>query len=155
MSACDPKRTLVLFLANRESDALKQCRSYFLRNVLVSVFGVLPAAALCYFVLPLFVMYLGEFEQGQSQDSAIGIAICVGALIGTIALVFSVKSPPNRITIVGLVCGIAAVIGSGGLSFASGLWTAYFFASPMIAAVILIVEGIASPRREGLSFYDL
>lgn len=125
-----------------------------LRNALVAVFGVIPAAALCYFVLPLSVMYLGEFAEAQSKESALGIAVCAGALIGIIALVYSVKDPPNRIAIVGLVCGIAAVIGSGGLSFSSGIWRVYFFLSPVIVAVLLILEGLVQPRREGRSFFD-
>ena len=125
-----------------------------LRSILVSVFGVLPAAALCYFVLPLLVMYLGEFGEAELQENAIGVAVCVRALFGTVALVMSTKRPPNAITMLGLASGIAAAIGSGGLSFASGVWRAYFFVSPTIVAVILIVEGLVSPGQKGRSFYD-
>ena len=98
-------------------------------------------------------MYLGSFAEAQSAESALGIAICVGALIGTVALVFSVKRPPNPVATVGLVCGIAAVIGSGGLSFASGIW-GYFFVSPVLVAAFLITEGLVSRGRKGKSFYD-
>ena len=118
-----------------------------MRKIVVSIFGVVPASILCFFVLPLSVGAVGEYVDTNDPEALTIIFVCISALIGTTALFFSVERTPNPIIMIGLVFGIVAIFGSGGLSFSSGPWK-LFFVGPVIVASFLILEGLVTPSNE-------
>ncbi len=117
--------------------------SVHVRQSAVTVFGVIPASILCLFLLGGLVGVLGEYLETGSRDDLVTIVWCALAVIGTFALFFSIEEPPGPIAMIGLGCGIAAMLGLDGLSIGQGAWKLLFIA-PMITAVSLIIEGLGA-----------
>jgi len=115
-----------------------------MRNLFVTVLGVIPACSLCFFVLPTSIYAIGEyFEKGESV-TLLMILWCVLAVFGTFALFFSIESAPGPVRMLGLSFGIAAMYGLGGFDYIGpSLWS-LFFVGPVAIAVFLIVEGLYS-----------
>ena len=121
-----------------------QQANYYMRQVFISLFGVVPALALCFLILPTMIGALGEY---LGTNDAVHLYIILWGtcgIVGAVALFFSVGGPPNLVTMFGLGVGIVGILGSGGLSLEAGVWGLLFW-GPTIVAGYLIVEGIAAP----------
>ena len=119
-----------------------------MRALLISLFGVFPACALCFFVLPGSVFAIAEFlENGGFEFLWISVW-GIGAAIGTFALFFSIERSPGPLRMVGLALGIGAMFALDGFSIAGGgLWK-WIFIGPVVVAVLLIVEGVLIRRSD-------
>lgn len=98
--------------------------------------------ALCFFLLPASVAVIGDYLETGDRGYLIDLGWCIFGLVGTASLLCSVETAPGLLRIAGLVLGIAAMWGLDGFSVvSSGPWNFFFF-SPVIVAVLLIVEGL-------------
>lgn len=117
-----------------------------MRALFVSVLGVFPACALCFFVLPGSVFAVGEFLRSGDLEFLWMFVWSICAAIGTFALFFSIERPPGPLRMVGLALGVGAMFALDGFSIvSSGLWR-WVFIGPVVVAVLLIVEGLATLR---------
>lgn len=108
----------------------------------MTVLGVFPACALCYFVLPASIFLIGNYLDSGDLNLLLTVALAIFAVIGTFALFFSIDSPPGPVRIAGLICGIIAMYGLEGFSYVGpSLWS-FFFIGPVVVAVYLIIEGV-------------
>ena len=113
-----------------------------MRNLLILVFGVIPACSLCFFVLPVSVQLIGEYLDHGDPETLLMILWCAMAVFGTFALVFSLARAPGPVRMVGLACGITAMYTLDGFYFVGpSLWS-YFFVGPVVTAMYLIGEGL-------------
>lgn len=115
-----------------------------MRGLAVTVFGVLPASALCFFVLPASIYFVGEYFDNGEAGILVTIVWSVFAVIGTFALFFSIDSPPGPVRIVGLCCGVVAMYGLDGFSQIGPSAWSLFFIGPVVTAIFLIIEGLHS-----------
>lgn len=113
-----------------------------MRNLAVTVLGVFPACALCYFVLPASIFLIGDYLDTGDMDNLLNMLLTIFAVIGTFALFFSIDSPPGPVRIAGLVCGIIAMFGLDGFSYVGPSPWSLFFIGPVGVAVFLIIEGV-------------
>jgi len=119
-----------------------------MRNLSVTVIGVIPACSLCFFVLPVLVNAIGEYLDNGESGILLMILYCVLAVFGTFALFFSIERPPGPVRMVGLACGVAAMYGLGGFELVGpSLWS-IFFIGPVVIAIFLIVEGVYTLSTE-------
>lgn len=113
-----------------------------MRRLVVTVVGVFPAFALCFFLLPASIAVVGEYVDTGDRGRLIDLVWCFFGIIGTFALFFSIEKAPGPIKMTGLVMGIAAMWGLDGFSIvSSGPWN-FFFYGPVVVAVLLIIEGL-------------
>lgn len=123
-----------------------------MREAAVSFFGAFPAAVLCMPLLGVLLASTNDYiAEGKTADLIL-LLWCVFGLIGTVALFVSIRGRPKLWTMIGLVLGITSVVGSGGLSFSSGIWQ-WLFLAPTITAVALILEGVFGTDDEVDDFY--
>ena len=113
-----------------------------MRNLFVTVFGVIPACSLCFFILPTTIYSIGEYLDKGESGTLLMIAWCLFAVFGTFALFFSIEAAPGPVRIAGLVCGIAAMVGLGGFDYMGPSFWSLFFIGPVAIAVYLIAEGV-------------
>lgn len=108
----------------------------------MTVLGVFPACALCYFVLPASIFLIGDYLDSGDLNALIDFPLAIFAVIGTFALFFSIESPPGPVRIAGLVCGIIAMYGLDGFSYIGPSFWSLFFIGPVVIAVFLMIEGV-------------
>ena len=112
-----------------------------MRQVIVSLFGFIPAFCLCILLVGALVGALDDYLHTSDRGILVTVFWCISGLIGTIALFFSIDDKPGPITVLGLGFGIATILATGMLSAASGAWK-WIFVAPMVVASGLIVEGL-------------
>lgn len=119
-----------------------------MRNLFVTILGVIPASFLCLFVLPGLLYAIGDYSNNGDSALLITILYCVLAVFGTFALFFSIDKPPGPLRMVGLACGIVAMYGLDGLIFLDASLWGLFFIGPVVIAILLIVEGVYTLSSE-------
>ena len=120
-----------------------------MRNLSVTVLGVIPAFSLCYFILPISIYAVGEYLDTGESGILLMFLWCVLAVFGTFALFFSIESAPGPVRMVGLACGIAAMYGLDGFNYIGpSLWS-LFFIGPIVIAIFLIFEGLYAISTTG------
>lgn len=111
-----------------------------MRQVIVTVFGFIPALCLCMLLMGALVGALDNYLRTSDHGILLTVFWCVSGLIGTIALFFSIEGKAGPATMLGLGLGIAATLATEMLLVASGIWK-LFIAAPMAVAIFLIIEG--------------
>ena len=119
-----------------------------MRALLVSLFGVFPACALCFFVLPGSVFAIGGFLESGDLEFLWMFLWSIGAAIGTFALFFSIERRPGPLRMIGLALGIGAMFALDGFSIAGNSLWKWVFIGPVATAVLLIVEGVVMLRSD-------
>jgi len=117
------------------------------RQVIVIVFGFIPALCLCILLMGAMVGALDDYLRTNDHGTLVTIFWCVSGLIGTIALFFSIEDRAGPVTMFGLGFGIAAVLATGMISPTSGAWNVVL-AAPIVVAVFLIIEGLIAFSKE-------
>ena len=119
-----------------------------MRNLFITLFGVIPAFSLCYFILPISIFAFGEYLDTGELGVFAMFFWCVLAVFGTFALFFSIENVAGPVRMVGLACGIAAMYGLGGFDYIGpSLWS-LFFVGPLVTATFLIFEGLFGSSGE-------
>ena len=124
-----------------------------MRQVIVSLFGFIPALCLCILLMGALIGALDDYLHTSDSEILITVFWCISGLIGTIALFFSIDDKSGPITMLGLGLGIATILATGMLSAASGVWKLVFVA-PMVVAGYLIVEGLIANSKGNRTLED-
>ena len=137
------KRIVVELTTAEQLTCQYQYEGANVRKIAVLIFGVVPAVLICVLFLPGLTLEIANETAGRDTKRLILIVLGVSALIGTAALLYSVKGSPRWMTMTGLVCGIAAIIGSRILFISGGVGNLLFLA-PVVVALFLMIEGITA-----------
>jgi len=129
--------------------APKHGRRLHLRKTAILIFGVLPAS---YLSVILVHTLISISYQGVLFDNLVIVVWCLAGIVGTVALVFSFFDKVSRLTVVGVLLGIMAV-----LPVLVGDWNKihivlkFLLGAPLVVGSMLVIDNwqiLFQPRKQ-------